>query len=61
MKSRVVINLGLVKHAQYYWLLLSQKPSDAAAVRGDGAKDCRLTGGDGLDGGCLYAKSKERR
>jgi hypothetical protein len=24
MKSRVVIILGLVKHARYYWLLLSQ-------------------------------------
>ena len=26
------------------------KPFNAAAVRGDGATDCRLTGGDGVDG-----------
>ena len=30
------------------------------AVRGDGAKDCHFTSGDGLDGGCLYAKSGEK-
>jgi hypothetical protein len=39
----------------------SGKPSDAAAVRGDRAKDCRFTGGDGLDGGCLYENPSRRR
>ena len=28
------------------------EPFNAAAVPGDGGKDCRLTGGDGLEGGC---------
>jgi hypothetical protein len=28
-----------------------REPSDAAVVYGDGAKDCRLAGGDGVDGG----------
>ena len=33
---------------------VGRESSDAAAVWGDGAKDCRLAGGDGLDagGGC---------
>ena len=33
--------------------------SDAAAVCGDGAKDCRLAGGDGLDGG-VQRESNDR-
>ena len=35
--------------------------SDAAAVRGDGATDCRVTGGDGLDGGGGYRNPRSRR
>lgn len=30
---------------------VGREPSEAAAVRDDGRKDCRLAGGDGVDGG----------
>ena len=31
-------------------VLLHRESTDAAAVRGDGAQDCRFTGGDRVDG-----------
>ena len=48
----------LVKHARYYWLLLAESPFNAAAVPGDGGKDCRLTSDERLDTGCWQAKSQ---
>lgn len=35
-----------------------REPTDAAAVRGDGAQDRRLTGGDGVEGGWVYTQPR---
>jgi hypothetical protein len=49
-EKRLVKTRGqLIKHARYYWLLLSERPSDASAVRGDRAKDCQFTGDEGFE------------
>jgi hypothetical protein len=48
-----------IKHARYYYIAAAGRElSDAAAVCGDGAKGCRLAGGDGVDGGGACSEMK---
>jgi hypothetical protein len=51
----------LIQHAKGLLAAAGGKRSDLAPVRGDGGQDCRLIGGDGLNGGRLTAKMRSER
>ena len=49
LQQRLVKTGGrLVKHARYYWLMLAESSSDAAAVRGDVAEGGGAAGTGGI-------------
>jgi hypothetical protein len=60
LQQRIGQNRRPLDHARVIVLAAAGgKPSDTAAVRGDGAKGRCFTGGNGLDGACAYAISME--
>jgi len=62
LQQRLVKNRWPVGEARAVLLVTARgERTDATAVRGDGAKDCRLTGGKWLEGGCWRSKSQEKR
>jgi hypothetical protein len=50
----------LVKHARYYWLMLAESHLTRRLFGAMVAKDRRLAGADGVDGGRFVAKSRAK-